>query len=252
MNNNATTSAMRYGACWNRILPGQRGQWGGIAQDNRRFINGVFWILRTGAPWRDLPPFYGKWGTVYQRFRRWRDKGIWEKLLEILVDEPDFEWLMIDPATVRCHPHAAGARGGNQDMSRTKGGSIPRFTLPWMPNGMPVRVLITEGTRADCKEAIHLIDGISAETLLADRGYDTNQIIAYAADAGMNIVIPAKRNRKQQREYDRYLYRLRHLVENAFFAPETLARHCYSICKNYNTFSGCCANSLHCYLVYCF
>lgn len=81
---------------------------------------------------------------------------------------------------------------------------------------MPVRVLITEGTRADCKEAIHLIDGISAETLLADRGYDTNQIIAYAADAGMNIVIPAKRNRKQQREYDRYLYRLRHLVENAF------------------------------------
>ena len=81
---------------------------------------------------------------------------------------------------------------------------------------MPVRVLITEGTRADCKEAIHLIDGISAETLLTDRGYDTNQIIAYAADAGMNIVIPAKRNRKQQREYDRYLYRLRHLVENAF------------------------------------
>jgi transposase len=61
-----------------------------------------------------------------------------------------------------------------------------------------------------------LIDGISAETLLADRGYDTNQIIAYAAGVGMNIVIPAKRNRKRQREYDRYLYRLRHLVENAF------------------------------------
>ena len=60
---------------------------------------------------------------------------------------------------------------------------------------MPVRVLITEGTRADCKEAIHLIDGISAETLLADRGYDTNQIIAYAADAGMNIVIPASSGR---------------------------------------------------------
>lgn len=117
---------------------------------------------------------------------------------------------------------------------------------------MPVRVLITEGTRADCKEAIHLIDGISAETLLADRGYDTNQIIAYAADAGMNIVIPAKRNRKQQREYDRYLYRLRHLVENAFFAPETLARRCYSICQNYNIFSGCSANSLHCYLLCCF
>ena len=75
---------------------------------------------------------FGYKKTVYQRFRRWRDKGIWEKLLEILVDEPDFEWLMIDASHCKVHPHAAGARGGNQDMSRTKGGSIPRFTLPWM------------------------------------------------------------------------------------------------------------------------
>ena len=81
---------------------------------------------------------------------------------------------------------------------------------------MPVRILITEGTRADCKEAIHLIEGISAETLLADRGYDTDKIISYAIAAGMHVVIPAKRNRKEQREYDRYLYRLCHLVENAF------------------------------------
>ena len=81
---------------------------------------------------------------------------------------------------------------------------------------MPVRILVTEGTRADCKEAIHLIEGISAEALLADRGYDTNEIIAYAQDAGMDIVIPSKKNRKHLREYDTYLYRLRHLVENAF------------------------------------
>ena len=66
-------------------LPGQSGQWGGVAKDNRLFINAVFWILRTGAPWRDLPPEYGKWGTVHQRFIRWRDKRIWEKLLEILI-----------------------------------------------------------------------------------------------------------------------------------------------------------------------
>ena len=92
----------------------------------------MFWILRTGAPWRDLPPDYGKWGSVHQRFRRWRDKGIWEKILEALIDDPDYEWLMIDASHCKVHPHAAGAKGGNQDMSRTKGGSTPRFTLPWI------------------------------------------------------------------------------------------------------------------------
>ena len=81
---------------------------------------------------------------------------------------------------------------------------------------MPVRILITEGTRADCKEAVHLIEGISAEVLLADRGYDTNAILAYVASAGMETVIPPKKNRKEQRQYDEYLYKLRHLVENCF------------------------------------
>ena len=80
-------------------LPGQKGQWGGIAFDNRRFINAVFWILRTGAPWRDLPPDYGDWKNTLRHFCRWRDKGIWEGLLEELVVGPDFEWLMIDAPT---------------------------------------------------------------------------------------------------------------------------------------------------------
>jgi transposase len=109
-------------------LPGQKGQWGGIAQDNRRFLNAVFWILRTGAPWRDLPPDYGDWKNTHRRFCRWRDKGIWEKLLEQLIDEPDFEWLMIDASHIKVHPHAAGAVGGNQQMGRTKGGHGCRGT----------------------------------------------------------------------------------------------------------------------------
>ena len=83
---------------------------------------------------------------------------------------------------------------------------------------MPVRIVVTEGTSADCKEAVHLIEGISAEALLADRGYDTNEILAYAVSAGMEPVIPSKKNRKESRQYDKYLYRLRHLVENCFLA----------------------------------
>ena len=103
-------------------LPGRQGSWGGIAEDNRLFINAVFWIMRTGAPWRDLPPDYGNWSNTHRRFIRWRNKGIWEKLLEILVDAYH----------CKVHPHATGAKGGNQDMSRTKGGSTQSYIWPWM------------------------------------------------------------------------------------------------------------------------
>ena len=79
-------------------------------------------------------------------------------------------------------------------------------------------MFVTAGTVADCKYGEKLIEGIDAEALLADRGYDTNALIAAARAAGMEVVIPPKKNRKEQREYDTYLYKLRHLVENAFLA----------------------------------
>jgi transposase len=113
-------------------LPGQKGQWGGIAEDNRRFINAVLWNLRTGAPWRDLPPDYGGWKNTHRRFCRWRDKGLWESLLAALMEEPDFEWLMIDASHVKVHAHATGAKGGNQAMGRTKGGLTQKYIWPWM------------------------------------------------------------------------------------------------------------------------
>jgi transposase len=82
--------------------------------------------------------------------------------------------------------------------------------------GMPVRIVIMQGTTADCTQASRLIEGITAEHLLADRGYDTNAIIEQAEKQGMKPVIPSNKNRIIQREYDPELYKLRHLVENAF------------------------------------
>ena len=81
---------------------------------------------------------------------------------------------------------------------------------------MPVRVLVTSGTVADCSQAVTLIDGLFADYLLADKGYDTNEIIQWAIDHGMIAVIPPKKIRLDQREYDEYLYKIRHLIENAF------------------------------------
>ena len=120
-------------ATWAKIeplLPGRRGAWGGIAKDNRRFVNAVLWIVRTGAPWRDLPPEYGGWSNTHRRFIRWRDAGVWERLLEACIDEPDMEWLMVDASHVKAHQHAAGARGGNEGIGLTKGGGTPRYIWP--------------------------------------------------------------------------------------------------------------------------
>ena len=115
-------------------LPGSPGKWGKIAKDNRKFINAVSWIIRTGAPWRDLPPYYGKWNTHAKRYRRWVKNGVWAKLLEIFADEPELEssMLLIDASHIKVHPHACGAVGGNQGMGRTKGGLIQRYTLQQM------------------------------------------------------------------------------------------------------------------------
>jgi transposase len=82
--------------------------------------------------------------------------------------------------------------------------------------GNPIRIIITEGTTADCTKTQELIKGFSADYLLADRGYDSDSVIDLAAQAGMTPVIPPKKNRRIQREYDKYLYKARHLVENAF------------------------------------
>ena len=113
-------------------LPGKRGDWGGVAKDNRTFVNAVIWILRTGSPWRDLPPEYGDWKNTHRRFCRWRDKGVWERLLGIVIDDPDFEWLMIDSTHVKAHRHAYGAQGGSEAIGLTKGGVTARYIWPWM------------------------------------------------------------------------------------------------------------------------
>ena len=85
---------------------------GGTGADNRMFVEAVLWIARTGAPWRDLPVVFGKWNSVFVRFNRWSEGGVWARIFAALADDPDFEYLMLDSTIVRAHQHAAGAKGG--------------------------------------------------------------------------------------------------------------------------------------------
>ena len=112
-------------AQWLRIehlVPGKKGDRGRHGEDNRLFVDAVLWIARAGASWRDLPPAFGNWNSVFQRFRRWAKKGVWERIFNALVESPDFEYLIIDSTIVRAHQHAAGAKGGAK--MRRSGGRV--------------------------------------------------------------------------------------------------------------------------------
>ena len=91
-------------------LPGKVGDPGRTAADNRLFVNAVLWLAKTGAPWRELPARFGKWNSVFQRFRRWSVKGVWEHVLNALSEEEDLFALMLDSSVIRAHQHAAGAK----------------------------------------------------------------------------------------------------------------------------------------------
>jgi transposase len=79
-------------------------------KNNRQILNGMFYILRTGCPWRDLPERYGPYTTVYNRFNRWRKAGIWDRMMDAIVKAHDGKVQMIDSSTVRVHQHASGVK----------------------------------------------------------------------------------------------------------------------------------------------
>lgn len=209
---------------WEKIYGGLRligGIYTGNEADCRRFVNAVHWRMRTGTPWEDIPAEFGKPNSIYKRFARWSDKGVWEKLHQKLIEEPDMEWLLLDSSVVRAHPCAAGApkkNGGQKEqaLGKSVGGFSTKIHAVVDALGNPLRFILTAGQRGDAPQAIPLLEGFDFESVMADRAYDSDGILRFIAQNEAEAIIPSKKNRTQQRDTDNHSYKERHLVECFF------------------------------------
>jgi transposase len=203
---------------WNAIkdlLPGQEGDPGATAKDNRLFVNAVMWIAKTGAPWRDLPERLGNWNSVFQRFNRWCKTGVFTRIMEHLQD-PDLGVLMLDSTIIRAHQHAAGAEGSSAEaeaLGRSRGGFSTKIHVACDGLGKPVKIILTPGQAHDVTQGPALIAGSQAAKVMADKGYDSDALIAEIESHGAEAVIPPRGNRVEERSYDKEEYKNRNVVE---------------------------------------
>jgi transposase len=196
----------------------------------RCFIEAIWYMARSGCQWRLLPSYYGSWRAIHRRFKNWSDKGIWSILFEATKDQPDMEATMIDATIVRAHACAAGYKKDSQAqeaLGRSKGGFTTKIHALVDALGNPLKFILTSGQRHDITQSDSLVKGIKNTMLLADKAYDSNAFIAQLEEQNCIAVIPPKKNRKHQRDYDEHVYKERHLIE-CFFSKIKHFRRVFS------------------------
>lgn len=216
------------------LLPPQKPHTGHPNNDHRPVINGMLWIDRTGAPWRDLPECYGKWSSVASRFYRWQKAGVWDKILAALqvqadgVGQLNWEVHFVDGSIVRAHQHAAGAKystAAAEALGRSQGGFSTKIHVRAEGDGKPITFVLTAGQRHETVAFERLMERGSIQRigrgqpkrrpkrLVADKGYSSRKIRSYLRQHGIRITIPHKSNEHQTGPFSRAWYRTRNRVE---------------------------------------
>ena len=201
-----------------RLVPGKVGDSGRSGANNRLFVEAVLWIVRVGAPWRDLPQDFGNWNSVFQRFRRWVRSGVFDQLFGALSTDADFEYVIVDGTIVRVHQHGTGARGGTktQAIGRSRGGLTTKIVALVDALGNLVRFVLLPGQRHDSVGVAPLLTDLDFAALLADKAVDSDGFRTELDNRGAVAVIPPKANRVTTIPCDFEMYKWRHLVENFF------------------------------------
>lgn len=227
-------------AQWGRLaplLPPQRPRTGRPARDHRTIVSAILWVLRTGAPWRDLPERFGPWSTVWSRFRRWTACGVWARLLAVLqrvadaAGEIDWTTHFVDGTVVRAHQHAAGAVGGQQHeaLGWSRGGFSTKVHVRAEGGGKPMALVVSGGERHESLYVAALLarghvrragrgrPRVRPAQLVGDKGYSYPTVRRLLAQRGVRAVIPRRRDQRpgdrRHRPFDRALYRERNRVE---------------------------------------
>lgn len=226
-------------AQWRRLeplLPPEKPRTGRPNHPHRRILNGILWITRTGAPWKDLPEHYGPVGTVSSRFYRWRKAGVWRHILEALQARADcqgrVDWSLhfLDSTVVRAHQHAAGARKigrpiEGEALGRSRGGFSTKIHIRAEGLGKPVTFALTGGEVHDSQAFVTLMGTgwikrlgrgrprLKPDRLAADKAYSSGVIRSTLRRRGIQPVIPSKSNERPEPTFDRTAYRERNRVE---------------------------------------
>ena len=209
--------------------------------EHRNTLEGILYRMRTGIQWRDLPPEFGLWNTVFRRFNLWSKKGILQKLFEQLAAEHDAEWLFIDGSIVKAHQDSTGAVGDSDEaIGKSRGGNSTKIHVAVDSGGLPIYFELSGGQVHDISHAQSLIEHSPKTTCVtADKGYDSDVFREFIEQNGGVANIPRKTSRKKGNAHmDWCLYKYRHLVENVFIKIKkyrAVATRYDKLERNYNS-----------------
>ena len=186
-----------------------------------KVFNAILWILSSGAPWRDLPPHYGNWNSIYHKFRLWCAQNLFENILKVLVANTDkYLLVQIDSTFCKVHQHAAGARKilGNQAIGVSRGGKNTKIHALVTENFQLIGLLLSGGQIHDSECAIELLRKVKLDgkTVLGDKAFCSAHIRDFIQAQKAQVCIPDKVNSVIRHHFDRELYKARNIVERFF------------------------------------
>jgi len=205
---------------WGKILiflKQCKGIYVGIVSRCKTFIEAIYWMSKTGAQWRELHEKYGNWNSVFKRFNAWSKKNIWKKLLKFCIKDPDLEYIMIDATIVRAHACAAGyGDQTTEGLGRGVGGFTSKIHAKVDALGNPLEFIVTPGQTHDITQAETLLQNTYDAYVIADRAYVSDPVRYQIKKQRCIAVIPSKKNSINPVEYDKDIYKERHLIECFF------------------------------------